>query len=136
MSGPSKSAAFRTPLGRARGLGSAKSGVGRFIGERVTSVALVFLVLWGVWSALSLARGGYDGAIHWMASPVNAVLLILFAIVGFYHMQVGMTVIVEDYIGKPTTKALLLIANAFACWGGMALTVLCLLKVALMAGGA
>jgi succinate dehydrogenase / fumarate reductase membrane anchor subunit len=127
---------FRTPLGRARGLGSAKSGVGRFIGERVTSVALVFLVLWGVWSALSVAGAGYGGAVRWLASPVDAVLLLLLAVVGFYHMQVGMTVIVEDYIHKPTTKALLLIANAFACWGAMALTVVCILKVALSGGGA
>jgi succinate dehydrogenase / fumarate reductase membrane anchor subunit len=135
MSTDSKSSAYRTPLGRARGLGSAKSGVGRFIGERVTSVALIFLVIWGVWSALTLARGGYDGAIQWIGSPVNAVLLLLLAIVGFYHMQVGMTVIIEDYIGKPTTKALLLMANAFACWGGMALTIVCVLKVALIGGG-
>jgi succinate dehydrogenase / fumarate reductase membrane anchor subunit len=127
---------FRTPLGRARGLGSAKSGVGRFIGERVTSVALLFLVLWGVWSALTLAGGGYDGAVTWLGSPVNAALLLLLTVVGFYHMQVGMTVIVEDYIHKPATKALLLIANAFACWGAMALTVVCVLKVALIGGGA
>ena len=129
-----KPSAFRTPLGRARGLGSAKSGVGRYIGERVTSTALVFLVLWAVWSALTLARGGYDGAIQWIGSPVNAALMVLLTIVGFYHMQVGMTVIIEDYIAKPTSKALLLLANAFACWGGMALTVLCLLKVALIGG--
>jgi succinate dehydrogenase / fumarate reductase membrane anchor subunit len=135
MSGDSKTAAFRTPLGRARGLGSAKSGVRRFIGERVTSVALLFLTVWAVWSAITLARSGYDGAIHWMGSPVNAVLLILLAVVGFHHMQVGMTVIVEDYIAKPVTKALILMANAFACWIGMALTVVCVLKVALMGGG-
>ena len=135
MAAHSKNSAYRTPLGRARGLGSAKSGVGRFIGERVTSVALVFLVIWAVGSALTLARGGYDGALHWLGSPVNAVLLLLLLVVGFYHMQVGMTVIIEDYIGKPVTKALLLIANAFACWCGMALTVVCVLKVALIGGG-
>jgi succinate dehydrogenase / fumarate reductase membrane anchor subunit len=129
-------AGYRTPLGRARGLGSAKDGVGRFIGERVSSAALVLLVLWAVWSALGLARGGYPGAIHWLASPVNAALMVLLTVVGFYHMQVGMTVIVEDYIHKPTSKALLLIANTFACWGGMVLTVLCLLKVALAGVGA
>jgi succinate dehydrogenase / fumarate reductase membrane anchor subunit len=136
MSADPKSGAFRTPLSRARGLGSAKSGVGRFIGERVTSVALLFLVFWGVWSALTLARGGYAGAIHWLGSPVNAVLLLLLTVVGFYHMQVGMTVIVEDYIGRPIAKALLLLANAFVCWGGMALTVVCVLKVALTGGEA
>ena len=48
---------YRTALGRARGLGSAKHGVGHFIAERVSSVALVPLVLWAVWSGIILARG-------------------------------------------------------------------------------
>jgi succinate dehydrogenase / fumarate reductase membrane anchor subunit len=128
-------AGFRTPLGRARGLGSAKDGVGRFIGERVTSIALIFLVLWAVASALTLAGGGYGGAIHWLASPVNAALLVLLAIAGFVHMRVGMAVIIEDYIARPVTRAALLLLNAFACWGAMALTVICVLKVALSGGG-
>lgn len=127
---------FRTPLGRARGLGSAKDGVGRFIGERVTSVALLFLVIWGAWAALTLARGGYDGAVHWLGSPVNAALMVLLAIAGFLHMQVGMAVIVEDYIERPATRAALLLINAFVCSGGLAVTVVCLLKVALIGGGA
>src|SRR5271165_1754019 len=127
---------YRTPLGRARGLGSAKDGVGRFIGERVTAVALVFLVLWGVRSALELTHGGYAGAVRWLGSPVNAALMVLLAVAGFLHMQVGMAVIVEDYIEKPTTKAALLLINAFVCWAGLALTVICLLKVALSPGGA
>ncbi|HLZ84178.1 MAG TPA: succinate dehydrogenase, hydrophobic membrane anchor protein [Caulobacteraceae bacterium] len=127
---------FRTPLGRARGLGSAKDGVGRFISERVTSVALVFLVIWGVRSALELSRTGYAGAVHWLGLPVNAALMVLLAVAGFLHMQTGMAVIVEDYIEKPTTKAALLLLNAFVCWGGLALTVVCLLKVALSVGGA
>ena len=126
----------RTALGRARGLGSAKDGVGQFIAERVTSVALVPLVLWAVWSALTLARGGYDGARLWLASPINAVLIILLMVVGFHHMRIGMRVIIEDYIHKSSTKAVLLIANAFVCWAGMALAVICLLKVALIGVGA
>lgn len=127
---------YRTPLARARGLGSAKDGVGRFIGERVTAVALVFLVIWGVRSALGLARVGYAGAVHWLGSPVNAALMVLLAVAGFLHMRVGMAVVVEDYIEKPSTKAVLLLINAFVCWAGLALTVVCLLKVALSVGGA
>jgi succinate dehydrogenase / fumarate reductase membrane anchor subunit len=127
---------YRTPLGRARGLGSAKDGVGRFIGERVSSVALALLTGWAVWSALALAGGGYEGAIHWLASPVNAALMALLTIVGFLHMQVGMAVIIEDYIGRPVTRAALLMANAFVCWGAMALTLVCVLKMALTGGGA
>jgi succinate dehydrogenase / fumarate reductase membrane anchor subunit len=135
MSNDPKTSAYRTALSRARGLGSAKSGVHRFIGERVSAVALLFLVIWAAWAALTLARGGYDEATQWLASPVNAVLLILLAVVGFNHMRVGMTVIVEDYIEKPITKALILMASAFACWAGMALTVICVLKVALTGEG-
>ena len=126
---------YRTPLGRARGLGSAKDGVGRFIGERVSAFALVFLVLWAVWSALGLARGGYPEAIHWLASPVNAALMLLLVAAGFYHMRLGMAVVIEDYIHKPVTRTALLVANTFVCWGGLALTAVCLLKVALSGGG-
>lgn len=129
-------AGYRTALGRARGLGSAKDGVGRFVAERVSAIALVPLVLWAVWSGIGLARGGYVGARAWLTSPVNTVLVILLVVVGFYHMQIGMRVIVEDYIHKPHTKALLLIANAFLCWAATALTVICLLKVALLGAGA
>jgi succinate dehydrogenase / fumarate reductase membrane anchor subunit len=135
MTGESKTSAYRTPLGRARGLGSAKSGVARHIGMVVTSVALLFLVLWGLWSALILAGSGYMGAVRWLASPVDAALLALLAIVGFHHMRMGMSVIIEDYIGKTATRALLLIANALVCWGAMILTVVCVLKVAFISRG-
>jgi succinate dehydrogenase / fumarate reductase membrane anchor subunit len=126
---------FRTPLGRARGLGSAKHGVGDFIGQRVSAVALLFLVAWGVWSAVILARGDYETARQWLAAPVNAVLVSLLALAGFFHMQIGMRAIIEDYIGRPATRTGLLILNALVCWGGAALTVVCLLKVA-VGGGA
>ncbi|MEO8926635.1 MAG: succinate dehydrogenase, hydrophobic membrane anchor protein [Caulobacteraceae bacterium] len=128
-------AGYRTPLGRARGLGSAKHGVGHFIGQRVSAAALVFLVLWGVWSAFFLARSGdYEVARSWLASPVNAALVVLTALAAFYHMRIGMAVIVEDYVHRPATKAVLLIANLFVCYGGAALTVVCLLKVAFGGG--
>jgi succinate dehydrogenase hydrophobic anchor subunit len=50
-------------------------------------------------------------------------------------MQMGMAVIIEDYIHRHITRTVLLLASAFACWGGMALTILCVLKVALIRGG-
>ena len=126
---------YRTPLGRARGLGSAKDGVGRFLAERVTSAALVILVIWAFASALVLARGGYAGAVMWLGSPVNAVLLSLLAAAGFYHAQIGVSVIIEDYIHRHITRTVLLLTTAFVCWGGMALTIVCVLKVALLRGG-
>ena len=127
-------AGYRTPLGAARGLGSAKHGVGHFIAQRVSAVALLFLTVWGVLSALAVAGSGYDGARVWLASPVNAALLILLIATGFFHAHLGMRVIVEDYIGRKTTRATLLILNLFVAAGGAVLAALCVLKVALGGG--
>ena len=127
-------AGYRTPLGRVRGLGSAKHGVGHFIGQRVSAVALIFLALWGVWSALKVAAGGYEGAGQWLASPVNATLLVLLVVTGLYHGQLGMQAVIEDYIARPITKTALLILNAFVGWGAAALAVVCVLKVTLGGG--
>lgn len=128
-------AGFRTPLGRARGLGSAKTGVGHFIAERATSVALVPLILWGVWTAVGLAGGSYADAVSWIRSPVNASLTILLSLIGFYHMQLGMRVIIEDYIARHASRLALLLLNLFFCCAAAVLTVLSVLKVA-VGGGA
>ena len=125
----------RTPLGRARGMGSAKSGATRFIAERVSGAALAVLGLWGVAAAMSLRSAGFDGVSQWLREPVNLTLLSLLAAVSFYHMRLGLCVVVEDYIDRPITKAVLLTANTFVCVAGAALTLVCLFKVA-FGGGA
>ena len=127
---------YRTSLGRARGLGSAKHGVGHWIAERVSSVALVPLSLWGAFSALNLARVGFDGASLWLHSPVNAVLAALLMLITFQHMHAGLRVVVEDYIHRPGTKAALLLLNLFVCVLFGAVALFSILKVALTPGGA
>ncbi len=89
---------IRSPLGRARGMGSAKHGVGHFIAQRVTAMALVLLVLWGAGSRPSPWRAATtSGAADWLRSPLNAALAVLLAFAGFWHMQLGMRTIIEDY---------------------------------------
>ncbi len=127
-------AGYRTNLGRARGLGSAKHGVGAWIAERVTSLALVPLVVWGIWSGMVIARGGYDAAVAWMVSPVNAVLLLLTLGVGFWHMCAGMRVVIEDYVHGALGKTALLLLNLFACVLFGALAIFSVLKVAFTVG--
>src|SRR5581483_224934 len=125
----------RTPLARVRGLGSAKHGVGHFIGQRASAGALVFLAAWGIYSAFHLAQSDYAGATAWLRAPWNAALLALLLGAAFYHMSLGMRVIVEDYIHKSATKMALLLLNLFVCWAGAAVAIVSILKVA-FGGGA
>ena len=122
---------YRTPLGRARGLGSAQRGAGHWISERVTSIALVPLSLWAVCAGMSLSKIGFDGAVAWMHAPVNAVLSVLLLAVGFQHMHAGLRVVVEDYVHTTLAKSVLLLLNLFVCGLGAALAIFCILKVAL-----
>jgi succinate dehydrogenase / fumarate reductase membrane anchor subunit len=126
---------YRTPLSRARGLGAAKHGVSHWIGERVGAIALVPLTLWGVFAVLRLAAGDYDFAVHWIAQPLNAVLMVLLLAISFWHMASGVRVIIEDYIHIALTKSALLILNLFVCGLAGALAVFSILKVA-FGGGA
>ena len=127
---------YRSTLSRARGLGSAKHGVGHWISERVTSVALAPLVIWAVYSGLVLAAAGYADAVAWVRSPVNAVLAVLLLVVSFWHMHAGMRVIIEDYVHTALNKTALLVLNLFVCVLGGGFAVFCVLKVAFMGAAA
>ena len=123
---------YRTALGRARGLGAAKHGVGHFIVQRVSAIALAPLGLWALYSALTLSRAGFDGAQAWMHAPLNAILSILLAIAAPVHMRIGMAEVVEDYIHKSSTKLVLLVLNYFVCVLASVAAVFCILKIALI----
>ncbi|HEY2751119.1 succinate dehydrogenase, hydrophobic membrane anchor protein [Phenylobacterium sp.] len=125
---------YRTPLSRARGLGSAKHGAGHWISERVSSIALVPLVLWAVYGVIRLAAGDYGFAVQWISDPLNAVLTVLTLAIAFWHMHSGLRVVVEDYIHKALTKSGLLILNLFVCGLFGALAIFSVLKVALSGG--
>ena len=128
-------ASYRTSLSRARGLGAAGHGVGNWISERVTSIALVPLVIWGVSAALLLAKGDYQTAVIWLGSPLNAVLLALLLAIGFWHMHAGMRVVVEDYVARTLSRSALLLLNLFVCVLGAALAIFAIAKVAITGGG-
>jgi succinate dehydrogenase / fumarate reductase membrane anchor subunit len=125
---------YSTPLRRARGLGSAKTGVGHFIGQRVSAVALLLLAPWALWSGYRLAGHGYETANAWLGRPTHAALLILLVLAGFYHGQLGVRVIIEDYIGPGLTRTALLILNIFVAAAVATLAVVCILGVALGSG--
>jgi succinate dehydrogenase / fumarate reductase membrane anchor subunit len=105
---------LRSPLGRARGLGSAKEGVAHFWWQRMTGLALVPLALWFVASVISLAGKDYAQFHAWLAVPCNAMLMCLLVLAVFHHGQLGLQVVIEDYVHQPAVKFASLIAVKFA----------------------
>ena len=121
---------LRSDLGKVRGLGSAKEGTSHWWMQRVTAVALIPLTLWFVWSIFTLV--GLDRAVfaNWLNENQNLTLLILFVGALFYHMQLGLQVVIEDYVHGETNKTVTLLLNLFvAVLFGLS-AVIALLKIA------
>jgi succinate dehydrogenase / fumarate reductase membrane anchor subunit len=122
---------YRTDISRARGLGSARHGAAHWLSERITAVALIPLGLWSIYAVLNLSRLGYEGAVEWLQSPVNAVLLVLTLAISFLHMHNGMRVIVEDYIEHKPSRLFWILLSAGASLLAASLSIFAVLKVAL-----
>ncbi len=102
---------LRSDLGRVRGLGSAKGGTSHWWAQRVTALALVPLSVWFVFSIINLVGVDRGGLKIWVNGPVSFVLMVLFLIALFYHMQLGLQVVIEDYVHNEKNKVISLILN-------------------------
>ena len=101
---------MRSPLSRARGLGSAKSGTDHWWAQRLTALGLVPLVIWFVISMILVIGADHAAAVDFISSPINAVLLILLIVATFHHGQLGLQVVIEDYIHAKWLEVGLIIA--------------------------
>ena len=106
---------MRSPLGRARGLGSAREGVESWWLERVMAVALVPLTLWFAASLIALGGSDYTTFIAWLKTPLAALLMVLLLIALFSHLALGLQVVIEDYVHSGA-KIPVLMAAHFACF--------------------
>jgi succinate dehydrogenase / fumarate reductase, membrane anchor subunit len=104
---------LRSPLSRARGLGSAKAGVHHWWVQRVSAVALVPLVLWFAFALARHASGDFATARAWIAEPLTTTLLVLFLATAFYHSQLGVQVVIEDYVASEPRKLVALLLSKF-----------------------
>ena len=122
----------RSQLGRVRGAGSAKSGVHHWYAERVTAIALVPLTLWFIISMLRLAGAPYGVVVHWAGRPWNAVLLLALIVTTFYHMALGVQVVLEDYVHHRLFMGAGLLLTKAACWLLGLLGVVSVLRLAVL----
>ena len=117
------------PLGRVRGLGSAKAGSHHWWSQRVTAVALVPLTLWFVYSALMLAGSDYESGIKWLAQPTNGIFMVLLVISTFHHLQLGLQVIIEDYVHHEAVKLIALVVMKLSSIGFAVAAIFSIIKV-------
>ena len=104
---------MRTPLGKVRGHGSAKSGTDHFWAQRLTALANVPLVIFLIASVVALVGADYATVQAYLAMPIVSILFLLLIGSGIYHMRLGMQVVIEDYVHGEATKLLAVIGNNF-----------------------
>jgi succinate dehydrogenase / fumarate reductase membrane anchor subunit len=112
---------LRSPLGRVKGLGSAKQGTLHWWQQRLTAVVLAPLSLWLIFSLVSITSLGYVAVTLWMRKPINAVLLLIFILALFHHTQLGLQVVIEDYVESEGQKlACIILVKFLALFAGLA----------------
>jgi succinate dehydrogenase / fumarate reductase membrane anchor subunit len=104
---------MRTPLGRVRGLGAARSGTEHFWRQRLTAVANIPLTIAFIFIVIGLLGRNHAAVVQIIGSPLVAVVMLLFILSVTMHMRIGMQVIIEDYVHDEGIKLVLIMANTF-----------------------
>ena len=126
-----KNKSMAPPLKSAKGLGSAKHGLSHWIAQRITAIALVPLTIWFVSIIALMQNSNYDTAIETVSNPLNATLFLLLIIATFWHAQLGLQVVLEDYISNKMTRMTLIIITKFILVIIGALSALSVLRIVL-----
>ena len=121
---------LRSPLSQARGLGSAKEGVGHWWVQRLTAIALIPLSLWFVVSVARFPLLDHATMVAWIKAPLVAVALAMFFVAMIYHATLGVQVVIEDYVGNEGTKLVSIVLVKFALYAIAATSVFAVLKIA------
>lgn len=121
---------MRTPLGKVRGLGSAKHGTEHFVATRVTSVALAILTVPFVIIVIAAWGRSWEETVALIGSPPVALVLVAGILMTTVHMRLGVQVVIEDYVHDDLIKFAMLIANAIFSWGIGLAAIFAVLKLA------
>ncbi|MBJ7574425.1 succinate dehydrogenase, hydrophobic membrane anchor protein [Luteimonas sp. MC1828] len=124
---------LRTPLARARGLGSGKTGTGHFWYQRLTAIVLVLLVPWLVGTLVSLVGADLPTAYSVLSRPYNAILMAALVVALFWHAKLGLQVVIEDYVHARAVELTLLVLNSLLCALGALASLYAIARIALLA---
>ncbi|MEO0412685.1 MAG: succinate dehydrogenase, hydrophobic membrane anchor protein [Pseudomonadota bacterium] len=123
---------LKTPLGQVRGLGSAKSGTHHWWLQRLTAIAMLLLMIWFVVSMIGIAGSSYEEALVWVRQPLVSIVFLVMIGTAFYHMRLGIQVVIEDYLDGAAKIGALVLLN----FGAALLAAACLFSVLKIAFGA
>ncbi|TYT23650.1 succinate dehydrogenase, hydrophobic membrane anchor protein [Luteimonas viscosa] len=129
----SRAVPYRTPLERARGIGSGKSGTHHFWVQRLTAIILVPLVVWFILVLLSLVGADLETARATIARPWNAILFAIFLVAMFWHARLGLQVVIEDYVHTRALELALQLFVAFLCGLGAIASLYAIARIAFTA---
>jgi succinate dehydrogenase / fumarate reductase membrane anchor subunit len=121
---------MRSPLGRAIGLGSAKEGVEHWWAQRITAIALVPLSLWFVSAVIGLVGADLETVQNWVSQPLAAILLVLLLIAMFYHLALGIQVVIEDYVHTELARLGLVVVVRLLSFGFAVAGIFAVLSIA------
>jgi len=121
---------METPLGRVRGLGSARSGAHHWWLERLTSVSTLVLFVWFIVSLVRLPGLSYGTVTEWLAAPLTAVPMALLVVSTFWHLKLGLIVCLEDYVHEDGAKLFWVTVINFLAILGAALALFSIFKIA------
>ena len=121
---------METPLGKVRGLGSAGEGAENWWHERLSSIASLALLVWLAVSLLRLPALDYRTIVEWLSSTLNASAMLLLIVSTFWHVKLGMQVVIEDYVHEEGNKTFLLLLLNFTVAAAGAVAIIALLKLA------
>ena len=122
---------YRTPIARARGLGSAKDGTHHWWMQRITAIALVPLTVWLVGSLVAIGTADHAQTVHWIRTPAVSIALLLTIAALFHHAQLGLQAVVEDYVHAEWKKIAALIAIKLLAITAAATAAFSVLRIAL-----
>jgi succinate dehydrogenase / fumarate reductase membrane anchor subunit len=122
---------LRTPLAKAKGLGSAKEGISHWWRQRLTALLLLPLTLWFGFAVASIPEASHASLTAWISSPMVTVALVLLILTVFYHAQLGLQVIIEDYVSTHWRRTSAIILVSFLCLLLAVIGVIAVLRIAL-----